>query len=84
MVAWRVGRRPEAWEVSEAYRAYQVALFEAVERLRVAEVAYDWADDPAEPLAYARLQEARAEVSTILREAKEAWRNGNDVGRVRG
>ncbi|MDI9261119.1 hypothetical protein [Alicyclobacillus sendaiensis] len=84
MVAWRVGRRPEAWEVSEAYRAYQVALFEAVERLRVAEVAYDYAYDCQEPLAFANLQKARAEVSTILREAKEAWQRGNDVGRVRG
>ena len=79
-----VGRRPTTWEASKVYRAYHAALFEAVERLRVAEVAYDYADDPAEPLAFARLQEARAEVSTILREAREAWRDGYDVGRLRG
>ncbi|AEJ44388.1 hypothetical protein TC41_2489 [Alicyclobacillus acidocaldarius subsp. acidocaldarius Tc-4-1] len=75
-------RRSPAWETSEVYRAYQEALFEAVERCRAAEVAYEWADDPAEPLAFANLQKARAEVSTILREAREAWRNGNDVERV--
>ncbi|MCL6490145.1 MAG: hypothetical protein K6T76_14585 [Alicyclobacillus mali] len=79
-----VGRRPPTWEASEVYRAYHAALFEAVERLRAAEVAYDYADDPAEPLAFANLQKARAEVSTILREAREAWRNGYDVGCVRG
>ncbi|MCL6445278.1 MAG: hypothetical protein K6T83_17780 [Alicyclobacillus sp.] len=78
----RVARRRSTWEASEAYRVYQTALFEAVERLRAAEVAYDWADDPAEPLAFASLQKARAEVSTILREAREVWQRGNDAGRV--
>lgn len=73
-------RRPPTWEASEVYGVYQTALFEAVERLRTVEVAYDYADDPAEPLAFANLQKARAEVSTILREAREAWRNGHDVG----
>ncbi len=77
-------RRSPAWEGSETYRAYQTALFEAVERLRTAEVAYDYADDPAEPLAFANLQKARAEVSTILREAREAWRGGHDVGLAYG
>ena len=80
----RIARRRPSWEASEVYRAYQAALFEALERLRTAEVAYDYTDDPAEPLASANLQKARAEVSIILREAREAWRDGNDVGRADG
>ncbi|WP_304595875.1 hypothetical protein [Alicyclobacillus sendaiensis] len=77
-------RRFPRWETSEVYQVYQAALFEALERLRASEMVYDYADDPAEPLAFANLQKARAEVSIILREAREAWRDGNDVGRADG
>ncbi|AEJ43782.1 hypothetical protein TC41_1865 [Alicyclobacillus acidocaldarius subsp. acidocaldarius Tc-4-1] len=61
---------------------YREALELACRRVEDAEALYDLADADHEPVAFARLQAARAEVSSILREAREVWQRGNDVGRV--
>ncbi|MCL6446333.1 MAG: hypothetical protein K6T83_23285 [Alicyclobacillus sp.] len=67
---------------TRSLESYSEALELACRHMRDAEALYDLADADHEPVAFARLQAARAEESTILREAREVWQRGNDVGRV--
>ncbi|ACV58124.1 hypothetical protein Aaci_1088 [Alicyclobacillus acidocaldarius subsp. acidocaldarius DSM 446] len=64
------------------FELYREVLELACRHMRDAEALYDLADADHEPVAFARLQAARAEVSSILREAREAWQRGNDAERV--